>query len=193
MFITADPVGRRDAHPVDALEESRARGGAGSLTPEQAMAVLRNRLASLDRQIGDIMRSLEGSSKRIDEISAKLDALEDVRKTMVNRDDPNAQINPAEDVNGVQPPTTIEAHLKAVGVTLFELGLEGAETTFSVSALDDLRKQLEREVSSINSDTELTMIQYQTLVQQRSEAISLCTNTVKSLQDALEGVVRNIG
>jgi hypothetical protein len=59
-------------------------------------------------------------------------------------------------------------------------------TTMTTTAVQNIQKDL-------NSSTELSMINLQSLMSQRQEAIQLCTNLVQSLGDQVNKIADNVG
>ncbi len=59
-------------------------------------------------------------------------------------------------------------------------------TAMSTTAVENIQKDL-------NSSTELSMINLQSLMSQRQEAIQLCTNLVQSLGDQVNKIAENVG
>jgi len=59
--------------------------------------------------------------------------------------------------------------------------------------MEDLTEAVQRMQSDLNRDGELEMIQLQSLMSQRQQALQMCTNMVQSLGQSAMGIVQNIG
>jgi hypothetical protein len=61
----------------------------------------------------------------------------------------------------------------------------------SSAAISGLATEVERTMSSLSSSSEMTMIQLQELMQQRSRAVMFATNTMASLNEASRKIIEN--
>ena len=63
----------------------------------------------------------------------------------------------------------------------------------SVGEIETTIEVQKQALTDVNSGNELRMIALQSVMQQRTQVITLGTNLMKSLHEASEGVIRNIG
>ena len=59
--------------------------------------------------------------------------------------------------------------------------------------VSQLTQNLKNDAANLNSDSEMTMINLQSLMSQRQTAVQLTTNLVQSLGDQQNSIAKNIG
>lgn len=157
------------------------------LTPEMLIEMVRQQLEHIDGQIFEMHRDTQAKRAMAEQIqSAALDLNQAVadkagltpsaEKIQFYRELAAQQESPkAKDIlNGI-------ANALEAGKPLYV-----ADCSKQVSKLEELAKDL-------TNGTEITMIRMQQLINMRSRAITWASNTQKSMDDAIDQSVRNIG
>ena len=150
------------------------------LTPEQILAMVERRLQDLDRQIQDCSLAVEGSTRRADEIAARLSD-----RRALQQDLERIPLDDGGRYDWGRAPAGVDA--TALRSRLETLGL--GDTPGAVQAsIDGLNESLRR----VNSGNEMRMVQMQSAMQDRTAAIQMGTNMLKSLHEGTTAIVGNL-
>lgn len=184
-------------HYLQEVDRASSLGGGVALTPDSLMAYCAARLRDLDGQVRDrfeTQRSNQDASQAINGL------LQDVSKFSARGADPAemsglfAKYAALVERFGASSP---------VGAAL-QRALDAAQNRFTASGagsglrvtpeqiaegIDDLK----RVQSDLNANSELNMIELQSLVSQRQMAVQLCTNLLAKLDEGQMAIVRNVG
>lgn len=183
------------------LLASLGRAGV-ALTPGAIIALLMTRLNDVDGQIDGMMKEIETNTARSEAVQRTVQGLQNLKTAMAAENgDPNEQV----DIDGDgSAGSVVVVNFEGRDYTVRELvsALELNEElpyggdngdTLTGSAVDALIQSLSSRARSMNSNNEVLMVQMQSAMQQRTQAVTMSTNCIKSLNDAASGVVANIG
>jgi hypothetical protein len=171
-----------------------------NLSPDSLMAYCESRLNSLDTQMTGIFASQQKNATTTQDLNALASSLNDL--PAVNP----APTPPTTTVSGPDYQAIVNQYNTAIddagkGTTLgnelgedlksFQAGVsKGAIPSDTVASLS---QNLKNDTSSLNSDSEMTMINLQSLMTQRQTAVQLTTNLVQSLGEQTGDIAKNVG
>ncbi len=163
----------------------------GGVTPELIMGLLENRVGNIDQQIQDLMSKIDERTSRAKELQLKQGAVSDLQMALESlpTEDGKAVIPNDFKVNGVPLEKFLSDNGLSGQVTLTK---EGGQTKISKDALGTLADKLGEQQRAANSGNELDMIRLQSAMQQRSQAITMASNMIKSIFDTLKAIVGNL-
>ena len=169
----------------------------GWLTPDVLMSYCQSKIRGIDEQV---QKAFTGQQNR-NQLST---ALGELAQTIGNY---SAGI--ADGVDGDNPRAAVRAaYAKAlakvgentdVGKKL-KAALDGFEATAGVQnnglSTEEMKSQIDavgRVQADVNREGELEMIQLQSLMSQRQQALQMCTNMVQSLGQSASAIAQNVG
>ena len=170
-----------------------------SLSPDALMAYCQSRLNSLDTQMSTIFQSQETNSATTSSLNAIDNAYDQLPA-------PNSKTPPMVAVTSDQATTINEAYKQAISQagqnsqlgesltkdqTAFNSNLKNGE--ISSDNISSYTQNLKNDTSTLNSDSEMTMINLQSLMSQRETAVQLTTNLLQSLDNQDSDIAKNIG
>jgi hypothetical protein len=170
-----------------------------TVTPEMVLNLVRHRMDDVDLQIRSRSDEVLRSTERANELSNQLQALEAIKAKTVSQggSDPSIEYDAA---NGDEAHLV---HLSGRSLTVAEVAAEYGLTDdlqalvkdgkVKASALNDLVESRRQELQRTNSGNELKMMELQQLMQRRAEVLSLGTNLLRTLHEATQQIVRNVG
>jgi len=170
-----------------------------SLSPEGLMAYCQSRLQSLDGQMTGIFSSQQTNAKvtqDLNAIASQLSALpspSSSSSTSITISAANAAAIEAaytRAINDAGPTSSIGEQL-TTDLGTFQTAAQGG--TISTDKASLLTQNLKNYTGDLNSDSELTMINLQSLMSQRQTAVQLTTNLVQSLGQQTSDIAKNIG
>jgi hypothetical protein len=185
---------------LDGIEANTA-----NLSPDALMAYCQSRLDSIDGQVQTSFAEQKKNAAEVTQIQAVATMFKGLSSidqnensggasgtaAQANLDNAKASlqavIDDIKNNDGDSPVLTkLEATMAAFENTMSDGNASQDETT-------SIAQQLSDAASGINSDSELQMVQLQSLMSQRQTAISLTTNLVQSLGDQESKIADNIG
>jgi hypothetical protein len=189
-----------------------------SLTPDALLAYCQSRLNSIDGQVQDVFHSQEVRNSETSAIQAVLQkfnsttagvnndsttctsmetSLYDLIGQLQNGDPGCPELPKLKQIynNLLYSGTGPTSDLPYVDEDLYPPQHEGpqGDNTLSTSEVQGYVSGLQACASDLNSDSELQMIQLQSLMSQRQTAIQLTTNLVQSLGDQAQKIAENVG
>lgn len=183
------------------LLASLGRAGV-ALTPGAVIALLMARLNDVDGQIDGMMKEIETNTARSEAVQRTVQGLQNLKAAMAaEQGDPSEMVDIDGDGDG-NPPVIVNFEGRDYTVRELVDALElneelpyGGEhdDTLTGAAVDALIQSLSSKARSMNSNNEVLMVQMQSAMQQRTQAVTMSTNCIKSLNDAESSVVANIG
>ncbi len=203
--MTITPIGYATAPvPSVARSGSSPQQGLGTMSPEMILFMMRKRMNDLDGQISTITAGIDRATSQAGAISRKLEVLQAIKKAASARD--NHDIWASRDPTGGHPEEQAVVldgqDAGPFGDVMYlnehyglNLPVEGdaPDKVVRGDAIDAAIDETKQELQDANSGNELDMVKLQSTMQQRQEIISLGTNLLKTLNDADQNVVRNIG
>ncbi len=173
-----------DEAAVAALVESGA-----SVTPESIMGLLQNQVSNIDAQIQGITSEIDRRTELARELGDRNAALAALRDALAALPGDDAVVVDGLLVNGVPLKEFLDNN-GLVGEVHFTR--EGGQATISKSSVDTLIARTSEQQREANSGNELDMIRLQSVMQQRSQAITMASNMIKSIHDTLKSIVSNL-
>jgi len=171
-----------------------------NLSPEALMAYCQSRLNSLDSQMNGIFSSQETNEKVTNDVNqvasafGQLPGADGGSPSMIAVSPANhsaidlAYTQAIADAGG--PKTQLGSEL-AGQMNSFDNGIQNGSIRADV--VSDHTENLKNYASSLNSNSELSMINLQSLMSQRQTAVQLTTNLVQSLGDQSNAIAKNVG
>ena len=206
---TLDPV--LEAYPSLTSESSATSAAApvevspasvptcSSLSPDALMAYCEARLQSLDNQMNGIFESQQKNAQVTTDVNAIASALDDLPAP--NSSSSSTTNISAADITQIQAAyhTAIQdagstsqlGELLNKDLSAFNVGANSGQ--ISTDTVSQLTQNLKNDAANLNSDSEMTMINLQSLMSQRQTAVQLTTNLVQSLGDQQNSIAKNIG
>jgi hypothetical protein len=183
-----------------------------NLTPEGLMAYCQSRLKSLDTQMTNIFNEQQGNStvtQDIDSIAGLLNDAGNVPGQSSSNTNPNIDVTGTyQQIIGGYTQAIADANQSGnaaiagqlnTDLTNFEndIGYTGQPLSGTVSLssndVQGLQQNLKNYGNELNSDSEMSMINLQSLMSQRETAVQLTTNLVQSLGQQSQDIAKNIG
>jgi hypothetical protein len=171
--------------------------GFGAFTPDALMAYCQTRLGSIDQQAEESFDTQNENAQEANDIGTVANDF----KNYEGSDTTGAQSVSAlenelggliQDLQKGDPNSAALPKLTDALKTLTQDAMSGSNTVTS-SQMGSIAQQISDAGTDLNSSSELQMIQLQSLMSQRSEAITLASNLVQSLGDEQDKVADNIG
>jgi hypothetical protein len=169
------------------------------VSPEMILGLVRLRMGDADMQIQSRSEEILRSTDRANELSNQLQALEAIKAQAVSQggNDPSIQyVNGDRDsdhlvqLHGQE--LTVEEVARRYGLSAELEGLQNGQS-IRASAIGDLVESRRQELQRANSGNEIKMMELQQLMQRRAEILSLGTNLLRTLHEATQQIVRNLG
>jgi multidrug efflux pump subunit AcrB len=173
-----------------------------SLSPDAVMAYCESRMDSLDTQMNQIM----GQQQSNQTATSALDTLANAINSVPG---PDSKTPPKVTMSQQQFNTITAAYQAALSdcpqlestiygdATTFSKGISWnksqTEYTISSDTLNGLEQNVKNDASNMNSNSEMIMINLQSLMSQRQTAVQLTTNLVQSLGDQSSSIAKNMG
>jgi hypothetical protein len=174
-----------------------------SLSPDALMAYCSSRLQSIDSQMSEIMQTQQTnatSTTAVDNVAAALNQLPAPtgNPPMIQLTGTPGAPNYNQVVSAayvaalaaVPPNSSLHAALETDFVA-FENDMKNGQ--ISPDDVSQLSQNLKNDASNLNSDSEMIMINLQSLMSQRQTAVQLTTNLVQALGDQANAIAKNIG
>lgn len=172
-----------------------------SLSPDALMTYCETRLNSLDSQMQGIFDQQQKNATETTDLSA-------IASTLNQLPGPNSKSPPTVNITAAQinqlqaeytqaikdaggQNTQLGASLAKDAATLPAAG--SGDTTISADTASQLTQSLKNYTGDLNSNSEMTMINLQSLMSQRQTAVQLTTNLVQSLGEQASDIAKNIG
>ncbi len=177
-----------------------------AFTPDLIVATVRQRLRSLDSELGEKIDRLEDNANAAELLNNRQRNVSSARRALARLADPETgEINLADVYNA--PQIKIDGEMKNFFQALRDLGLldnaepplvpdvplDLSEHSILLSNVDSVMNELQSEARSMNSGNELLMLSIQTLTQQRSQVIQLGTSLVQKVSQSEQAIAQNIG
>jgi hypothetical protein len=176
-----------------------------SLSPDALMAYCEARLNSLDTQMSDIFTSQQKNATSTQDLNNIADSLNNLQAVTpattpatvtVTNNDYNAIVNEYKTaILDAGKGSSLEVSLQG-DLSTFENAAKSAlskDGTMSADTVASLSQDLKNDTANLNSDSEMTMINLQSLMSQRQTAVQLTTNLVQSLGDQSSDIAKNVG
>jgi hypothetical protein len=191
-----------------------------NLSPDALMAYCQSRLDSIDDQASTLMKTQQANAATIQQIDTVISALKPYATEGVNSADDCANLESKFGtlITSLQKSDPGCPELPALNVAYNSMVWSGTggqdpggpglidegsyaskaagargDNNFSSDEVQGYVQTLTDAAGNINSDSELQMVQLQSLMSQRQTAISLTTNLVQSLGDQENKIADNIG
>lgn len=169
------------------------------VSPEMVLGLVRLRMDDVDMQIQSRSEEILHSTDRANELSNQLQALEAVKAKTVSQGGKNPSIEYTNEDRDDEHLVQINGQSLTVAEVAARYGLSddleslqnGGE--IKASALGDLVESRRQELQRTNSGNEIKMMELQQLMQRRAEVLSLGTNLLRTLHEATQQIVRNLG
>jgi hypothetical protein len=199
------------------LEAAGLSDEAIGLSDEAILLMLSTRLRDLDGQIGQLTRQLQNATAEAQRLGVEVQRLQAVRElvghpSMVNSDgsfkgdeliDFGQLVALAERLGIADPRAFVNAHAtgmhgdaRALTVADFlnHMSINGEPLT-GTSSPEQLQRRSEslgEALRQCNSGNEQAMVRLQSVMQQRTQAVTLATNMLKANDEARDAVVGNL-
>jgi hypothetical protein len=177
-----------------------------SLSPDALMSYCEARLNSLDTQMSDIFTSQQKNATSTQDLNNIADSLNNLQAVTPATNPATVTVSNADFtaiVNNYKTAIDDAGKGSALGVQLqgdlvtFENAASTATKagggTMSADSVSQLSQNLKNDTANLNSDSEMTMINLQSLMSQRQTAVQLTTNLVQSLGDQSSDIAKNVG
>ncbi len=173
-----------------------------SLSPDALMAYCQSRLNSLDSQMTTIFDSQQENAKLTQDLNAVAGAFN--RLPGPNNDSPpTVSIAPSNlaDLKAAYENAITDAGASSALGTSLTADLAalpaadpgGGSVSMAADQVSTLTQSLKNDTGTLNSDSEMTMINLQSLMSQRQTAVQLTTNLVQALGQQASSITKNIG
>jgi hypothetical protein len=150
-------------------------------------AAMRKHRSEELREFQDAVRSLVGPGGNYDSVGNPDDDDHDAERAKMN-DDAGARLDKAS--ADLKDNPLLVSHLQALKAKIFAPGEDGSR----ISA-EQLQKELDwakDQLTSINSDNEMTMMRLNSMMQLRSQVISSASNMQASINEGMKTVIGNM-
>lgn len=190
-----------DLSAIDASSEDIA-----GLTDEAILDLLRSRLRDVDGQVNDITRTLQSRTQEAQRLGQEAQRLNVIRE-YIARDpfmEANGNLKLNENLSPIQlrelesrlglpeghygdGPANVRSVLAATEINGVSLSSITTRDTFATRA-----ENVSEAIRQANSGNEQLMVKLQSSMQQRTQTVQMCTNMLKSLNDAQSSIVGNL-
>jgi hypothetical protein len=177
-----------------------------SLSPDALMSYCEARLNSLDTQMSNIFTSQQKNATSTQDLNNIADSLSNLQAVTPATNPATATVSKADFeaiVNHYETAIDDAGKGSALGVQLqgdlvtfqnaASSALKSGGGTMSADSVGQLSGNLKNDTANLNSDSEMTMINLQSLMSQRQTAVQLTTNLVQSLGDQSSDIAKNVG
>jgi len=163
------------------------------VSPAAFLLFLKRKMAGLDNEITSIQGGLQSQideQSRLQGIRRELEHLQRVGDAIggdgliaYNPDDHAGDL-----IDGVSPARWLEDH---PDVRAF-LQVESGSNVIQASTVREAMTNVDGAISRTKQDTELRMIEFQTLMQDRASTIQLVSNCINSMNETTKAIVGNV-
>jgi hypothetical protein len=177
-----------------------------NLSPDALMSYCESRLSSLDNQMSQIMDQQQANATQ----TAALDKLSSLLNELPG---PNSSTPPMVDVSSsgnqklvgeisseymsvagtLGPSSPIAGSLLKDQASFLNALTKNGGKQLSSDVVNQLEQNIKNDTATLNSNSEMIMIDLQSLMSQRQTAVQLTTNLVQSLGDQANSIAKNIG
>jgi hypothetical protein len=171
-----------------------------SLSPDALMSYCEARLNSLDTQMDGIFTSQQKNAATTQDLNKIADSISNLPVANPATNPPTVTVSP-KDYTAIC--TEYDDAIRDAGKGSALAGeLEKDKSNFANSCGGNslnsdtataLSGNLKNDTADLNSDSEMTMINLQSLMSQRQTAVQLTTNLVQSLSDQSGDIAKNVG
>jgi hypothetical protein len=186
-----------------------AYDGGTTLTPDSLMAYCQARLDSIDGQAETLMKQQNDNAAIVSQIQNVANEF----KTFSTADQRDPTTPSGTTASGAQPTGNIakmqhdlqslidnvtavdpnSSALTSLQSTMDQLNSTATDNLVTTTEIEGFSQNITDSANSLNSESEMQMVQLQSLMSQRQTAISLTTNLVQSLGDQENKIADNIG
>lgn len=171
-------------------------------SPELVLFIANKRMNDIDGQVRASMAELDETASESEAVGEKIAALREVQEHLAAAKKEGVYVDPvAHDKvhNFIDTGTEkvgAREFLEARGVVLEKdvktsMGPHGRRSVQS-ETVDAAIKKLEEKQQEINTGNELRMVKLQSLMQQRTQILTLATNLLQKLDEGTQSIVRNL-
>lgn len=176
----------------------------GRLSPSEVIAYVQMRLGDIDGQIRDLQGDANDRKKRSDELRTFQNAVRSLIGVGTNGAYDTTDLNDARrETENANAATRLDAAIEACKDNpemvkklqgfkdaIFQPGNDGSKVPGD--ALQNALEWAKNELTSLNSDNELTMMRLNALIQLRSQVISSASNEQASINEGIKSVINNM-
>jgi hypothetical protein len=169
------------------------------LSPDSLMAYCQSRLNSLDDQMSGIFNTQTQNAQETKDVNAIAAALDDLpgpssgsSNIPVGSTD-QANITSAYNVAIADASQTNKPLAAQLENDLAAFNTDAKGGSMNPDTITQLSQNCKNYAGTLNSDSELTMINLQSLMSQRQTAVQLTTNLVQSLGEQTSDIAKNVG
>lgn len=162
------------------------------LTPESILQMLQIRLGDLDEQIETTTSALQNNATTAQSLSRDIQLRREIvsaARAVTTETDGNLRWDDFNDDagGGVAPREHLEGLFEQVGM---QRGGRGVEPNMKI--IEDQMQRLEDQLRTVNSGNEMLMVSLQSTMQQRTSAVQMATNMLKSIDESTDSIVGNL-
>jgi hypothetical protein len=160
-----------------------------SMSPAMIFMMLQKRMQSLDSQIQSRIGGMEDQQAELASLNENAGIIQALQAASTR--DGNIDADTIVTIDG-------ESHsardwLEIAGVEVATVPDAETGDWYTAAGMRAAVESIQSTIKEVNQGAEMTMMELQSLMQQRSSEISLATNMLKSVQDGTDAIVRNIG
>lgn len=168
------------------------------LTPETLVDYCQTRIRGLDEQVQATFRKQENRKALSDSLSKLADHFNDRDGIAASETEERAQIEAAFDaaIEAAGPNTPAGKALEKVRADYRADAAGGSEENnadVDQTGCKEIFERINAIQGDVNRASELEMIQLQSLVSQRQQALQVCTNLVSALGQQMQAIAQNVG
>lgn len=176
IYLNSSRVGRVETG-------SSLGGGVSEAELEKTVGV--SLLADFNQQLADISEAMQTQLNEKKELREELASLE----TLNGR----TEVTDSNGEEAVEISAEEKTELEQMGYTdLNFVAKSDGSYTVTKDSLGSAIENGQEELAGLNATSELTMLQIQSLVDQRKNAITLLSNLIASKNETLTGIIRNL-
>ncbi len=174
-----------------------------TLSPEMILYVAKKRMEDIDGQVRASMSDLEVSQADSKKIGEKIRGLRELQEHLAASGKEGIYIEPNDTdkshnfvASGDGKTQTAKELLESHGIVLEEdikssMGPHGRRS-IQAETIDAAIKKLEDDQRELNTGNELRMVKLQSLMQQRTQIVTLATNLLQKLDEGAQAITRNL-
>lgn len=177
------------------------------LSDESILAMLQSRMNDLDGQISSVTRQLESATAEASRIGGEIQKLAALREVAdahhgsdgqydMGKDLSEAEINRICDAFGIDRSSIPggEDGVIVLGDVFANVEVNGTNlsTVQTTTGMQSFSESLNEELRQCNSGNEQAMVKLQSVMQQRTQVVQMCSNMMKANDEARDGVVGNL-
>lgn len=189
---TAAPMG------LAGLENQALTGSAttSGTSPELILLLAQQGVSNWDQQIDRLSQTIQGRIDRSNQISRQVQALDALATEAKAHGNTKLDMNPS-DPSASGDGVYFEGNFYTGQELVHAIGLDAEfadkGNMVDASTFSELSDQLNKKLQAENSGNEIDMMRLQQLMQRRSETLSLATNLLRSMHEADQSIIRNVG